>query len=245
MDRGFYIAASGMVSELVRQDQLANDLANSSTPGYKADRSTQSTFDELLLRNSATGQAVGPLGLGVAITGTAPDLEQGSIQQTGEPLDVALQGPGFLAVQTAAGTRYTRNGQLGVDGSGRLTDVLGHPVLDTAGKQIQAGGHAGDLQVAADGTITAGGKTVGKLAIASLTNPAKQGDDLFTGTPGAAPAGTTLQQGALEASAVNPARVMVDMITSLRAYESMQKVIHSIDETVSRGIDAAGTGGGS
>ena len=116
--------------------------------------------------------------------------------------------------------------------------------LDARGKTISVAGHAADLTIGADGTITAGGKTLGKLAIVSLTNPAKQGDTLFTGTAGAAPAGTTLQQGALEGSDTNPARVMVDMIVSLRAYEASQRVIHSIDETLQRGISSAGSVGG-
>lgn len=229
-----------MLAELVRQDQLANDLANANTPGYKADRSTQSSFGDLLLQNSATGQQIGSLGLGVGISQTTVDLTQGVLTQTGENLDVALQGPGFLSVQTPTGTAYTRDGQLAVDAQGTLTTATGYPVLDTNGKPVSVAGHASDFTVAPDGTITAGGATIGKLAIVSLSNPAKQGDTLFTGTPGAAPAGTTLVQGSLENSSTNPARVMVDMITSLRAYESSQKVIHSIDETLSRGIDQGG-----
>ena len=244
MERGLYIAASGMLAELVRQDQLANDLANASTPGYKADRAAQASFGELLLENSATGQPIGPLGLGVHIAELKTDLAQGPVKQTDEPLDVALAGPGFLAVQTAQGTRYTRDGQLTVDAKGVLETATGNPVLDAQGKTISVVGHAADLTIGADGTITASGKTLGKLAILSLTNPAKQGDTLFTGTAGAAPAGTTLQQGALEGSDTNPARVMVDMIVSLRAYEASQRVIHSIDETLQRGISSAGSVGG-
>jgi len=240
MDRGFYIAASGMLTELVRQDQLANDLANASTPGYKADQSTQANFGELLLTNTANGQQIGSLGLGVDIAKTTPDLAQGAIDQTGEPLDFALQGPGFFAVQTAAGTRYTRDGQFAVDAKGELVTSLGNPVLGSDGKPVSIAGHEQDLKVSSDGTIAAGGKTLGRIAIVSLTNPAKQGDTLFSGTPGASPNGTTIEQGALESSGTNPATVMVDMITSLRAYESMQKVINSMDETLSRGIQAGG-----
>jgi flagellar basal-body rod protein FlgG len=240
MDRGFYIAASGMLTEQVRQDQLANDLANASTSGYKADQSTQANFGELLLKNTSNNQQIGGLGLGVGISKTQVDLEQGPLQQTGEPLDVALQGPGFFAVQTAAGTRYTRDGQFSLDANGTLVTALGNPVLGPNGKQISVKGHGDDLKISADGTITAGSQSLGKIAIVSLTNPAKQGDTLFTGAPGAAPQGTTMEQGALEGSSTNPAKVMVDMITSLRAYESMQKVINSMDETLSKGIQSGG-----
>jgi flagellar basal-body rod protein FlgF len=244
MERGLYIAASGMLTELVRQDQLANDLANATTPGYKADRSSQASFGDVLLQNTATGQQIGSLDQGVQIADTKLDLTQGVLTQTGEPLDVALQGPGFLAVQTPQGRSYTRDGQLAVDSKGTLTTATGYPVLDAQGKPVSVVGHSTDLQIAPDGTISGGGKTLGKLAIVSLTDPAKQGDTLLTGTPGAAPAGTSIVQGSLETSDTNPARVMVDMIVSLRAYESSQKVIHSIDETLSRGIDQGGSVGG-
>src|SRR2546423_792516 len=112
MERGLYIAASGMLSELTRQDQIANDLANASTPGYKADRAAQASFGDLLLANRANGAPVGPLGLGATIAEIRTDLTQAPLKETGEPLDVALEGPGFLSVQTPAGTRYTRNGQV-------------------------------------------------------------------------------------------------------------------------------------
>jgi flagellar basal-body rod protein FlgF len=244
MERGLYIAASGMLAELVRQDQLANDLANASTPGYKADRAAQASFGELLLENSASGQQIGPLGLGVHIAELKTDLSQGPIKQTGDPLDVALEGPGFLAVQTATGTSYTRDGQLTVDAKGQLTLASGPLVLDAQGKPITVPTNGTDVTIGPDGTISAAGKTIAKLGIVSLTNPAKIGDNLFSGTAGAAPAGTTIQQGALEGSDTNPARVMVDMIVSLRAYESSQRVIHAIDETLQRGINSGGSVGG-
>jgi flagellar basal-body rod protein FlgF len=243
MERGLYIAASGMLAELVRQDQLANDLANASTPGYKADRASQASFGELLLENSASGQSIGPLGLGVHIAALKTDFSQGPIKQTGEPLDVALAGPGFLAVQTTQGTSYTRDGQLTVDAKGRLTLASGPLVLDTQGKPITVPTNAADVTIGPDGAITSAGKAIAKLGIVSLEGAAKAGDNLYTGKAGAAPAGTTVQQGALEGSDTNPARVMVDMIVSLRAYESSQRVIHSIDETLQRGIQSGGVGG--
>ncbi|HZQ82088.1 MAG TPA: flagellar hook-basal body protein [Gaiellaceae bacterium] len=240
MDRGFYIVASGMLTEQVRQDQLANDLANASTPGYKPDQSTQASFGDLLLQNSASGQDIGSLDLGVDIARTSPNLAEGAIDQTGEPLDVAIQGPGFFTVQTNDGTRYTRDGQFAVNAKGELTDSIGDPVLDAQGKTISIAGHTTDLKIGPDGAITAGGKTLGTIGLVSLTNPAKQGDNLFTGTPGKAPAGTTLEQGAIEGSGTNPASVMVDLITSMRSYESMQKVVNSMDETLQQGIQSGG-----
>jgi flagellar basal-body rod protein FlgF len=94
MQRGLYIAATGMLAEQVRQDQIANDLANASTAGYKADRSMQRSFDSLLLQFTGTGQFVGPLTLGAGIADIRTDLSQAPLRQTGQTLDVALNAAG-------------------------------------------------------------------------------------------------------------------------------------------------------
>src|SRR4051794_16483837 len=230
MNRGLYIAASGMLSELTRQDQIANDLANASTPGYKPDRAAQASYAEVQLANSKTGESIGSLGFGSRIAEIKTDLSNGPLKQTDQPLDLALAGDGFLAVQTSQGTRYTRNGQLAQDANGRLVTQTGFPVLDDRGNAIQIpAGQA--VTVGADGTVSAAGKSIARLAVVSLANPAKQGDTFFTGPPGARPAGTEVKQGFVEGSSVDPARAMVDMIVSMRAYEASQRVIHAIDDT--------------
>src|SRR5919199_5510377 len=139
MERGLYIAASGMLAEMVRQDQIANDLANASTPGYKPDRSTQRSFGRLLLQNTRTGATVGPLGLGVRVDGTITDLSPGPIRETREPLDFAIVGDGFFAVQTPGGIRYTRNGQFTVSPDGFLATPLGGRVLGQNGAPVRVG----------------------------------------------------------------------------------------------------------
>ena len=127
MDRGLYLAASGMLAEQVRQDQIANDLANASTAGYKADRTTQQSFGEMLLTNSVTGATIGSQTTGVRVTATVTDLTPQPLKDTGEPLDFAINGDGFFAVQTADGTRYTRNGQFTTDAQGQLTTLDRRP----------------------------------------------------------------------------------------------------------------------
>jgi flagellar basal-body rod protein FlgG len=240
MDRGLYIAASGMLAEQTRQDQIANDLANASTAGYKADRSAQTSFGELLLANRTTGQPVGPLALGAQIAEIRTDMAPAPLKETGEPLDVALEGAGFFAIQTDQGVRYTRNGQFTIDAQGRLTDAAGRPVLDDAGRPIAAGGADG-LTIAADGQVSRNGRQIARLGVVSLTDPVKQGDTLFAGTPGQRPADTAVRQGSLETSGVNAATAMIDMITSMRAYEAGMKVIQSIDETLQKGISVSGS----
>ena len=220
MERGLYIAASGMLAEQVRQNQIANDLANASTPGYKADRSSQQSFSEVLLHNTSTGEDIGPLSTGVTIARTVTDLEPASIRDTGEPLDFAIEGTGFFQVRTAQGIRFTRNGQFMRSAQGTLTDALGNQVLGQNGRPIQ---------VRADGTVAT------NPGVFNVPNARKQGDSLFTGTASGRATGT-VRNGALEASGTDPARAMIDMITSERSYEAGQKVIRTIDETLQKAV---------
>jgi len=217
MDRGLYIAASGMLTEMVRQDQIANELANSSTPGYKADRTAQRGFGELLLSNSRNGSVVGPLGLGVEIDETRTDLSPGPIHDTGKALDLAIEGEGFFAVRTPAGVRYTRNGQFTASAAGLLTDSLGNQVLGPGGAPVRLRG---------DGSLSAA-----DVGVFAVNGARKSGDSLFTGTAAGAGSGQ-VRAGALEESATDPARSMVDMIASFRALEANQKAIQTIDETL-------------
>jgi flagellar basal-body rod protein FlgF len=226
VERGLYVAASGMLAQLARQDQLANDLANANTPGYKADRVEQQSFGALLLHNTRTGQEIGSVGTGTQITRQVTDLSAQALKETGEPLDFAVAGDGFFAVRTAQGIRFTRNGAFQADAQGQLVDQLGNAVL---------GPGRAPVKVAADGTVDP--RLVGLF---SVPNARKAGDALFTGTSSGTPTGE-VRSGALEGSGLDPARAMIDMIGSLRAFEAGQKAITTIDETLDR---ATGTVGG-
>jgi flagellar basal-body rod protein FlgG len=233
MERGLYIAASGMLAEQVRQDQIANDLANAATPGYKADRTSQAGFGELLLANSATGAVVGPQGTAVQVSAVETDFSPKPAKETGEPLDFAIVGQGFFAVQTANGPRYTRNGQFQADAQGRLVTAQGDPVLGRGGRTLAVG---------ADGRVDPR-----QLEVVTLRNPRKDGDNLVAGRVdgnGATAAGQ-VRAGALESSGADAARSMVDMIASMRAFEAGQKVIQTIDETLGKAATQVGavTGG--
>ena len=177
MDLGLYIAASGMVADQTRQAQLSDDLANASTPGYKPEQSPQHSFGEMLLSNTSTGQAIGA------------HEHRGAVRQerhrhgaplgcraTGQPLDFGIVGTGFFAVKTAQGVRYTRNGQFTTSASGQLVDGAGDTVLSQSGAPIRVG---------ADGTVP-----VGSLGVFNVPGAAKQGENLYTGTPSGHAAGT-------------------------------------------------------
>jgi flagellar basal-body rod protein FlgF len=220
MERGLYIAASGMLAEQVRQNQIANDLANSSTPGYKADRSSQRSFSEMLLHNTSTGQGIGTLGTGVTIAQTTTDLDPAALRDTGEPLDFAVEGTGFFSVRTPQGVRYTRNGQFMRSPQGTLTDSKGNQVLGQNGRPVA---------VRADGTVAT------NPGVFNVTGVRKVGDSFFTGTA-AGRANGTVRNGALESSGTDPARAMIDMISSERSYEAGQKAIRTIDETLQKAV---------
>jgi flagellar basal-body rod protein FlgF len=226
MDLGLYIAATGMVAEQARQDQLANDLANASTPGYKADQSSQHSFGQILLSNTISGQAVGAIGIGVESGKSFANLTPAPIHETGAPLDFAIEGEGFFAVKTAQGVRYTRDGQFAVSASGLLTDSLGNEVLDKSGAPITVG---------ADGTVAPS-----SLGIFKVSEPVKQGENLFSGTQ-AGIAAATARQGALEESGVDPVTTMVEMMASLRTFQSGQQAIQAINETLGAAATQVGS----
>jgi flagellar basal-body rod protein FlgG len=226
MDLGLYIAASGMVAEQVRQDQLANDLANASTPGFKPDESTQHSFGNVLLANTEGGSAVGSVDEGVALGKSYTNMTQASTQETGEPLDFAIEGSGFFAVKTTQGVRYTRDGQFTASSTGVLTDTNGDPVLNQHGAQIKVG---------STGTVPASA-----LGVFEVPGAVKQGEDLYTGKASGKPTGT-VRQGSLEGSGVDAAKVMVEMITSLRSFQSGQQAVQAIGQTLQESASQVGS----
>jgi flagellar basal-body rod protein FlgF len=226
MDLGLYIAASGMVAEQARQDQLTNDLANASTPGYKPDQSAQHSFGDVLLSSSRGEPAGGPIGMGVELGKTHTDMTAGAIKDTGQPLDFAIEGDGFFAVQTAQGVRYTRDGQFSASALGVLSDAQGDPVLDQRGKPVKVG--------------SSGAVAPSALGVFAVPDATKQGENLFAGSASAGASGT-VRQGALEGSGVDAAKVMVDMITSLRGFQSGQQAIQTIGQTLQQASTQVGS----
>jgi len=217
MDAGLAIAASGMLAEQARTDQLANDLANASTPGFKPDETGQRNFGEVLLANTEGGKPVGSIDEGVALGPTYTNMTPGTIAETGEPLDFAIEGSGFFAVQTAQGVRYTRDGQFIASAAGALTDTAGHAVLSQTGAPVK---------LAADGSVSAS-----SLGLFELAGAAKQGENLYTGTAGGR-ASSNVRQGALEQPTLDAAKVMVEMVGSMRNFQSGQQAIQAIGHTL-------------
>jgi flagellar basal-body rod protein FlgF len=229
MDSGLYIAAAGMLAEQVRQGQLANDLANASTPGYKIQQSAQQSFGAMLLANTATGQQIGSIQAGVTVDAPVTDTTPAPLQSTGQPLDFGIQGTGFFAVRTAQGVSYTRDGQFISNAQGQLTDANGNAVLSQGGALITVG---------AKGTVPASA-----LGVFNLTNVGELGNNLITGTV-AGKASGVVRQGQLEESGVDAIQTTTDMIASLRAYQAGQQAIQTIDQMMQTSASSVGAVGG-
>ena len=226
MDIGLAIAAQGMLAEQVRQNELSNDLANGSTPGYKPQLSEQKSFDSLLLQNSATGQTIGSLDAGVDIAKTVTNTAAATLQSTGQAMDFGIAGNGYFAVRTSDGVRYTQDGRFSTNSQNQLVDASGDPVLSQSGQPITA---------SKDGTIEPT-----SLGVFTLSNASEQGDNLFTGTPTGRGTGV-VHSGELEQSGVDSISTMTDMIASLRAYQAGQSAIQSIDQTMQENAQNTGS----
>src|SRR3954468_14774029 len=187
---GLYQSAAGIQSSSYRQDVIANNIANAETAGFKRDIAM---FDERLTeaqaRRIATGNSTNSilenLGGGLLAHPTLVDTRQGDLEPTGNPLDVAIEGKGFFQVKNAKGDKFlTRNGQFSTDRAGNLilATTDGDAVLDERGNGIQLPVGAGPVQVARDGTISAGPKAIARLGLYDVDDPGtlkKQGDTLL------------------------------------------------------------------
>ncbi len=227
MDLGLNIASAGMLAEQVREDQISNDLANASTPGYKPSSSEQQSFGSLLLANTANDQTIGSIDLGVELSKSTTDLAQGPLEQTGRSLDFAVSGTGFFAVQTASGVEYTRNGEFSVNNKGLLVDQYGNDVLSQSGSPIQVG---------AGGTVP-----TSALGLFGVSNPSQLGDDNFSGTASGGRASGQIYSGQLEGSGVDAIQAMVQMEASLNAYTAGQQTIGTISQTMQESATDVGS----
>jgi flagellar basal-body rod protein FlgG len=240
VERGLYIAASGMLADQLRQDVIANNLANATTAGYKGDQAVGEAFSSMLLGQINTGRTIGSLGTGTRIAGVYVNDAQGALRNTGNKLDLGIAGDGFFAVQAPGGVRYTRDGAFTTDATGRLVTANAQAVLDTAGQPITIPA-GGDPTIDARGNVTVNGRAIATLQITNLnpTSLRKQGDDLFQGARQAGQTGR-VEQGYLEQSNVNTVREMVDLITTMRSFESSQKVSQALDETIGKAVNEVG-----
>ena len=235
MENALLIGLSRQMVLERQMDVVANNVANVNTNGYKAD---SSLFQEYLKTGAHEDNFVGQDRnvSYVQDSGTYRDFSQGPLQATSNPLDLAIDGGGFLAVQTAGGERYTRDGGLQINPQGQLVTVSGDPVLGASGPIVlQPTDH--DINVSPDGTVTVlegngrADSIRGKLRLVSFANAQKmlkEGSNLYAAGEGGAPQADTksqLRQGFLEKSNVNSVAEMSRMIEVTRAYTQISTLL--------------------
>lgn len=249
MIKGLYSAVSAMVMNAARQQVLSHNIANLQTPGFKQILTSVGDFMQnqaVYVRSKTLTKSVdyiGTLGLGSQIGPEYIDFTEGALQDTGNPLDLAIQGNGLFRVNTPDGDRYTRDGRFLRDAENNLVTVEGFKVLDSTGQPIQL--PDGEVSVASDGTISVNGENVAQIGIGVFENPETElqhtEGNLFTG-----PAASTstdvprVVQGYLETSNANPSQLMTQLVEVARSYEAAQKLVQNQDELLGKTIASLG-----
>jgi flagellar basal-body rod protein FlgF len=237
MIRGIYTSASGLVAAEQRMAELAGNIANTSTPGFKEILATQGDYGTgvgVSFGDGASAVRIGRLSYGTVATGETIDRLQGPLLATDNPTDLAIAGDGLFAVGTPAGVAYTRAGDFAIDAGGKLVTQQGYPVLDTTGKPITVPGGASTLAVGQDGTIAGTGQRLAFISFPA-TGLAMMGENLFALSgpvqPVAAGAGT-IQQGSLEGSNVDMAASMTELISVQRTFQLSARSLTLQDQTL-------------
>ena len=250
MVRGLYIAGTGMLLQRRRMETITNNIVNAETTGYKKEFNIAHSFDEVFLRRindnrpilSTPGRAVGPLNLGTQVDHLYIDFTQGATEGTERPTDFALLGDGFFVVQTADGERYTKTGHFYLNDAGFLTDGDGNLLLGDNGP-INVGGLNFSVDIAGN-VFTADGyiDTIRVVSFEDNSTLRRQGNNLYFATepPLAAAHPYSIAQGFLEMSNVDIGREMVDMLAMYRTYETNQRMITMIDETIGKAVNEIG-----
>lgn len=240
MENAAYIALSRQQGLRAEMDIVAHNIANVNTPGFRAEKMV---FNEYLER-TRPGERLSF----VEDVGLARDLSEGPITQTGNPLDVALSGAGFFAVDTDLGERYTRNGRFGLNAQSQIVTSDGHVVQGVGGGPITVPPDGGPVSIAGDGTVSNRDGVVGRLRIVGFADERDMrraaGSLFVTDQIPQEEAPATVAQGALEGSNVEAIIEITRMMEVLRRYQSVQRMLQNDHERQQRAIRNLGTTGG-
>ncbi len=229
MDQTGYILLSRMSAMLRGTDVLATNLANAETPGFRANRPIFATH--LQRQRDVTGPQGGQSVAFALDRATWRDGASGPLTSTGNPLDVALQGPGFFAVETPRGERFTRAGRFTLAGDGRLVDMEGNAVLDSANRPVTFAPNDTRIEILGDGTIRTENGQVGKLRVVQFGNEQAlraEGGRLYASDETPEPmARPSVVQGSLEGSNVNAVLEMTRLTSDVRAFQMVAQFMET------------------
>jgi flagellar basal-body rod protein FlgF len=243
MDNNTSIALSRMITQQRAIDVTANNIANASTQGYRAERMV---FADFLVAQPRVGTPPG--GKQMYFTedrATYREQTEGAISHTGNPLDLALTGPGYFQVQTPAGPRLTRAGHFGLLPDGTIADSAGNALLDTGGQPMKVGLADTDLSVGGDGSLSSQNGPLGRIGVVTPTDLYKlvgegnrllRADTPLTPTPGA-----KVLQGAVEDSDVQPVSELVNMMTAQRDFQFVTQYVEAEGQRQQNAIDKIAT----
>lgn len=256
MISSLYTAVSGLIAQEAKQDVITNNLANVNTNGFKQDNVVIKKFNDVLISNydkivngKNVKNVIGSLSQGSSLDEVSTDFSSGTLQTTNVSTDFAIDGKGFFTVAKSDGTGqfYTRDGHFNIDNNGMLVDESGNYVLGKNNttnniEPINVGN--GTLGSDSDGNISINNVPKYKLATAQFDNESllkKVGDNLYSGPTPNGNTNTKVVQNSLEKSNVNIMTEMVNMMTTMRTFETNQKIIQSIDETLGKTVTDVGT----
>ncbi|SHJ80954.1 flagellar basal-body rod protein FlgG [Anaerobranca californiensis DSM 14826] len=251
MIRGLHIAKTGMLTQQRRQENIANNIVNANTPGFKKATAAIAKDRDLFLHrlndevlktsfgNIDRKPKVGPLGTGVFVDETLVNFSTGSLIETNNPLDLSIQGGGFFTLEGNGQTFLTRNGVFTTDSQGYVVNSDGFYLLGQNGRISLNGG---EITIKENGDIFVDGNYIDTLQITTVQNPhslSKLGMNLFTVTERTILGGPQglIRQGFIEGSNVDLAEEMVELISTLRAYEANQKIIQTHDELLGKAVN--------
>ena len=239
MENTTYVALSRLDAQQRAMDVIANNIANANTDGYKAQRVL---FSDYLSRQHGVDAPIG--GAELAYTqdrATYLDQKDGSLSQTGNPLDLALTGPGFFTVSTAAGPRLTRSGRFGMLSDGHISDASGNLLLDTTGKPIQLSPSDTNIQVKGDGTISTANGPVGQIGVVTvddINQLVPEGGKLYRANSGTTPVvRPKVTQGVVESSNVQPITELTRMMQTEKEFQIVSQFIESEGQRQQSAID--------
>jgi flagellar basal-body rod protein FlgF len=238
MQPGLYVALSAQMALMRRIEAISNNVANASTAGF---RSEEVKFEQLLSQSGIDSTAFVSPGI------TYLTRQSGEVVKTDSPFDVAVEGDAWLAAQTPAGTVYTRDGRLKMTTAGDLQTVNGYPILDAGGAPIQLDATGGVPQIAHDGTISQGSRTLGALGLFTIPETAKLSrydNSAVIPDQAAEPAldftRYGAKQGFLERSNVNPVMEISKLIMVQRAFDSISGAVRESESTLDDAIRSLG-----
>jgi len=231
--RSLSIAATGMLAQQLNVEVISNNIANMNTTGFKGER--MMFVEHLVPNRDGNGLRGDPLAF-VRDIATARDFSQGQERETGNPLDLAIEGEGYFVVESPSGERYTRNGHFHLDPEGQMVTAGGQTVLSEGGQPIFFGPEDTKITISRDGTISTVNGELGKLRIVRFENDKKlreEGEGLFvTDQAPETVAEPDVIQNALESSNVKPIAEMARMIAAQRSYDGVRRFIDREDQRI-------------